>query len=618
MKSIESKLTHFALAALLAAALVGFLTATIFVHLKRETARDATISSLSKSLDQQINSVLLAFLLPEQQTGLSQLLGEIRQNEALSEILIFQSEPPENFRSCAPPAEWCQSDDAAQTAVVRTIEEGHRVYGRLLKAKENQSQLFESLIYRGVLLIMAAVGAALAVLFLLVRSFLRRDISDSLARLLTGLEQSLSGESDAGGGLNSKYIEFSRLESSIRGLIADYKRTQKEALLAGFATQVAHDIRSPLTALQIATRDGEEFNEERRILVRNAANRIRDIANDLITRFKQNKPESASPSPPRLSAQHIPLLAESVVSEKRLALRGRRGIVIDFTMDDSAYAAFAQIDSVSMKRVLSNLIENAIEAMPQEGRIQVSVFCDEMNLLIRIDDNGCGIPAFALERIGQRGFSFGKENGHSGSGLGVYHALETVKAVGGRLKIESWEGKATQVSIILPRCDAPAWFIPFLSVSQAHLVVVIDDCSSVHEVWKRRLEAHFSHDDASAEIKHFYSVADFTRWHQETPLRDDRPVIYLIDFEFVGEQMNGLRLIEALNLQNRAILVTSRFEEEAIIRTCLAQKLRILPKALATSLPLIPRPAPASAPMPAREAILFEGKRDGRACDVAT
>ena len=65
-----------------------------------------------------------------------------------------------------------------------------------------------------------------------------------------------------------------------------------------------------------------------------------------------------------------------------------------------------------------------------------------------ISDNGKGIPVHILEKIGIKGFSYGKENiSTAGSGIGLHYAIETLKYWGGDLKISSIQNQGTQISL---------------------------------------------------------------------------------------------------------------------------------------------------------------------------
>lgn len=106
-----------------------------------------------------------------------------------------------------------------------------------------------------------------------------------------------------------------------------------------------------------------------------------------------------------------------------------------------------ELDSQQFRQVLLNLMQNAIQAMPEGGTLAVKAELRNGSLCIAIADTGIGIPAGEVERIYQPFFTTKK----GGAGLGLPVALRIVKNHGGDLKVESTEGRGTRVEITLPQ-----------------------------------------------------------------------------------------------------------------------------------------------------------------------
>lgn len=232
---------------------------------------------------------------------------------------------------------------------------------------------------------------------------------------------------------------------------------QNERALSIFATQVAHDIRSPLSALNIVTAALKNLPEENRQIIRSAVQRINDISNGLLNRGKQLAmiPESTQVKSPQASEPVMLIaLVDSVLSELRIQLNENASIQIQGDLA-KGYGLFATVPGSEFARTISNLVSNAIEACDGNGMILVSMDEIDGQIRITIQDNGRGIPASVLNRIGERGFSHGKEGTRSGSGLGVFHARTTIENAGGRIAIESTVGAGTKVTLTLPKCEPP-------------------------------------------------------------------------------------------------------------------------------------------------------------------
>ncbi len=144
------------------------------------------------------------------------------------------------------------------------------------------------------------------------------------------------------------------------------------------ATQVAHDIRSPLAALENILNRLNNLPEPERILTRTAVNRIKDIANNLIERNREvtaNKPESREKHKVQTNEASTTFLLVSLVepllTEKRMQFRSKIDIDIDLQQDESSYGLFSRVQPSEFKRVLSNLINNSVEALDCKGRVKV-------------------------------------------------------------------------------------------------------------------------------------------------------------------------------------------------------------------------------------------------------
>lgn len=247
-----------------------------------------------------------------------------------------------------------------------------------------------------------------------------------------------------------------------------------ERKLLDFVEQVAHDIRSPLAALEAVLGDLAQIPEDRRLLIRSAAGRIRDIANDLLQRHRPISDGQDSGAALLLSS-----LVEPVVTEKRLQFRSRHEIEIEAKLE-SSYGAFVSVPPAEFKRVLSNLVNNAVEAIEaKSGKVEVGVTASSGMSVVTIRDDGKGIEPKTLAKLGARGESHGKAGG---MGLGLHHARSCSEAWGGRLEIASEPGRGTTVSICLPQAEAPDWFISELILPKATAVVVLDDDPSIHKV----------------------------------------------------------------------------------------------------------------------------------------
>ncbi|TBR21238.1 HAMP domain-containing histidine kinase [bacterium] len=354
--------------------------------------------------------------------------------------------------------------------------------------------------------------------------------------------------------------------------------------LSELASQVAHDIRSPLVALDSIVGEASHIQEDKRLVVRSAVGRIRDIANTLLEKHREAPAgEAPEAAPDATSPSLLSSLIDPLITEKRVKFRPRIGVEIDAPWDAASYGLFARVEPVEFKRAVSNLIDNAVEAIPEgrTGTVLVSVAAQADAILVRVKDDGRGIPADLLPRLGAKGESHGKPNG---SGLGLYHAKTCAEAWGGRLEIVSKEGRGTTVAISLPQALPPAWFVSELVIDPGETVVILDDDSSIHQVWARRLGSLWvgAH---RVQVRHFSTPAEIRAWVRQDTGRAGA-ALYLIDQELLGFSETGLSLAAELGIGERSVLVTSRYEEAGILDGCRKMGARMIPKGLAGLVPI--------------------------------
>src|SRR5690606_29981462 len=130
--------------------------------------------------------------------------------------------------------------------------------------------------------------------------------------------------------------------------------------------------------------------EDNRILIRSAVNRIRDIANSLL-RSRQSNSVFQDQRQPVVCL--LPSLVDTLLTEKRTQYRSRLDVEIEGKFDVKSYGLFLSIEPLSFKRVLSNLVDNAVESLPDaKGKVCIRMHGDT-NVIVEISDNGKGIPA---------------------------------------------------------------------------------------------------------------------------------------------------------------------------------------------------------------------------------
>jgi len=286
----------------------------------------------------------------------------------------------------------------------------------------------------------AVVGnSALALLVLGILLFASRIIKRDLKTIILECERRPSKETPI-------YLaEFSYLREKIN-FHMDAAEVNAETRASGeLARQVKHDIRSPLAALN-NTIKSLVLPADKKALIQSAITRINDIANDL-NRSKSIVLSEDNENQQTEIKNRVSEIVFAAVEEKKIQYRDRVGLAFDLRISSEAQNLTCAMDSKELNRILSNVLDNSAEAIESDGLIRVELFGDAESVRLFIVDTGVGVPPDLIPTLGAKGKTFGKENG---SGLGLYHAINTLEGVGGRLTINSDGISGTCVEILIP------------------------------------------------------------------------------------------------------------------------------------------------------------------------
>jgi len=364
---------------------------------------------------------------------------------------------------------------------------------------------------------------------------------------------------------------FLALILTILGFVLFTGFAKVEADLQEVAEQVSHDIRSPLAALDLLTQSFGHLPEERRILIRSSVNRIQDIANDLA----RSRHRDTSSRTVLMSS----VLSE-IVSEKRIQYRPRLDMTIETDIGPESYGLFAEIPPAQLSRVLSNVVDNAADAVGDKGVIRVSLRAEGQVVSVSVTDDGPGIPQTVLARLGKERF---KSQKLGGKGLGLFDAKRVLDGLGGQIDFHSTVGVGTTITVTVPRSAPPKWFVPELRIVPAMLFAVVDDDQSIHQIWSDRLaRAEFA--GQGIDLRHFSSPGEFIEFMRQNPTHKHR--LFLLDYEYLGEPRDGLSVVEELGIARESVLVTSHFEAREVLRRAGRLGVGVLPKSMAPYVPL--------------------------------
>jgi anti-sigma regulatory factor (Ser/Thr protein kinase) len=273
-------------------------------------------------------------------------------------------------------------------------------------------------------------------------------------------------------------------------------------------------------------------------------------------------------------------IIEAIVNEKKEQYRNHVRLSISFESTDEGLFSVIRFLGNDLSRALSNIIDNAVQAMPaQTGKIRVKLFTENGQNVIAIEDNGKGIPTDLITQLGKRGATFGKEGG---SGLGLWHAKQVAEQAGGTLRIASEAGKGTEIRLVLPQVPSPSWLASQLNLTPGQFVVVLDDDPTILQMWAQKLGAP---DSDKVRLVLISSGREFYEWFHNHPHEQDT-ALFLCDFELHGESETGLDIIDKCSIQNRSLCVTSHHQNPRVRERARALGVKLVPKEISGFIPV--------------------------------
>ena len=302
-----------------------------------------------------------------------------------------------------------------------------------------------------------------------------------------------------------------------------------------YLTQIAHDIKSPIAALKSVLNNSTSEQTQSEAIAKTALNRILKLAEKILD-GNLLKEEST------LDLQICPLnkLIEDISFEKNYEYE-KYPVVVNFKSLENDL--LVSCDRSVLSRVLSNLVNNSVEAINHSGNVEIKLEKMNNTAVIQVTDKGCGIPFDKLRSVIKRGISY-KE---SGNGLGLSYASEMIFKFNGDFKVISEQGKGTTILITLPLVKDGG----FESLNQE--MVLIDDDELVRMNWEYHAKCN------SMTLRTFSSFSEFLKNRENI---SDCSSIY-IDSE-LGAGVRGENLAPSLYKMGFTELILTTGYERAL------------------------------------------------------
>jgi PAS domain S-box-containing protein len=245
--------------------------------------------------------------------------------------------------------------------------------------------------------------------------------------------------------MREKLEEYSsQMEKLANERAEKLKDAERLAAIGATAGMVGHDIRNPLQAivgdLYLAKSDLASLHkgEEKEGLQES----LEDIEKNVgyIDKIVQDLQDFAKPIKPVAKEADVEELCREVLFTKGIPEN------IDASCEVEEKAKKAIVDSDVLKRILTNLISNAVQAMPNGGKLAIRAFHEESGIVLSVQDTGVGIPDEVKPRLFTPLFTTKSR----GQGFGLAVVKRMSEALGGTVTFDSEVGKGTKFTVRFP------------------------------------------------------------------------------------------------------------------------------------------------------------------------
>jgi PAS domain S-box-containing protein len=232
--------------------------------------------------------------------------------------------------------------------------------------------------------------------------------------------------------------------SQRRNLEIQLKDAERLAAIGATAGMVGHDIRNPLQAITgdvfLAKTDLTAIpeSEEKKSIQESLSEIEKNV--DYINKIVQDLQDFARPLKPNAEETDIKLIIEDLLKKNALP----ENVKVTVKVDTDARKVVA--DSTFINRIMYNLVNNAVQAMPKGGKLTIHAYKEAKDIVIAVKDTGVGIPDAAKGKLFTPMFTTKSK----GQGFGLPVIKRMTEALGGTVTFESQEGKGTTFIIRLP------------------------------------------------------------------------------------------------------------------------------------------------------------------------
>lgn len=349
----------------------------------------------------------------------------------------------------------------------------------------------------------------------------------------------------------------------------------KKSAQSEISRKVRHNINTPLAALIAMTDRLEKLGKNDQLLFESIVKQIKSLVKDL-----DGSELGTIANPPNYqNSTSIYQLLNEGFHEVKTAFSCEYDV--EFEIQNSLMSGKASLVPHEFRSIISNLVQNAVDASVLGGKIYLSAKDLSNQVEIKIKDSGKGMSQETLTKATEKNFTLGKKNG---SGLGLYHAKTCIDSWNGSLIIESTENLGTTVTIHLPILDRASWFTPRIKIKSNQTVIILDDQISQHHVWDLKLAENGFH----GAVQKFSTPEAFLHYNERVlNLSEDHNYVFFFDYDLGDNIPRGLDFLKQIPPSSQRYLVTGHFDDYKVQETCEQENILLIQKTDLPEMPLV-------------------------------
>ena len=410
------------------------------VMLQRLSRSAAAVLDLDELTDMILDEVSetvhisrAAFFIKDEQSGSFRLMAQ--RGLVVRDSLILSRDHPV--------IDWLSSHDAVLTSQeLQLLPQFKALWGREWEdLRRMEADLFLPLTARGELVGVFTVGPKLS------EESHSHDDQITLATLANQVAMAID---------NARLFEEARRRAN--ELAAAVERLQElDRLKSEFMQNASHELRTPLALVMgyAEMLDSGELGEMPAVqqeaigVIARRAQMMRDLVQDMLLILE------VEATPPKAESVQLDELAQTVTVEFQVAA-SQAGLTLQADIPPRLPPVVGT--PTYLRRVLDNLIGNAVKYTPEGGRITVRLRRNGEQVALNVSDTGIGIPEDQLDRIFDRFYQVdgSATRAYSGVGLGLALVKQMAEAYGGHVRVESNQGEGSSFTVSLPVADGAA------------------------------------------------------------------------------------------------------------------------------------------------------------------